>query len=77
MEKIKFFKPNAQLDWSYDEEADVLYISAGKPREAVGLNVEVDVVVRYDERTMELVGLTIIGLKQQIEEQLQEENPKG
>lgn len=26
------------IDWDYDEEADVLYISFGKPRPAVGID---------------------------------------
>jgi uncharacterized protein YuzE len=48
--------------WHYDQEADVLYISASGPRPALGFDIGDGLVVRYDEDTGEVVGLTIIGL---------------
>lgn len=50
------------LSWEYDEEADVLYISAGEPRPAVGKDIGEGVIVRYDEKAREIVGITIVGL---------------
>jgi uncharacterized protein YuzE len=45
----------------YDKESDVLYISAGKPREADdSVEPQEGVVIRTRKR--ELVGITIIGL---------------
>ena len=51
------------LNWDYDEEADVLYISIGEPVKALGLDVGDGTIVRYLEKTGEVVGVTIIGVK--------------
>lgn len=32
MEALKILEGKPQLNWEYDEEADVLYISVGEPR---------------------------------------------
>ena len=55
-------RPEA-VGWEYDEEADVLYLSIGDPSPAVGIDVGEGVVLRYDERRQEIVGLTLIGLR--------------
>ena len=64
METLKIFEKKERLNWEYDEEADVLYISTGKPEKALGLDVGEGVIIRYKEKTGEVVGLTIIGVKQ-------------
>lgn len=64
METLKIFEKKEKLNWEYDEEADVLYISTGRPTKALGLDVGEGVIVRYDEKTGEVVGLTIVGVKQ-------------
>lgn len=53
-------------DWTfdhvdYDREADVLYLSIGEPRPAVGEETPEGHVLRYGEETGELCGLTLIG----------------
>lgn len=54
--------PNADhITWSFDEEADVLYISFGEPRPAIGDYID-GILVGYDENTGEIVGITIIGV---------------
>jgi uncharacterized protein YuzE len=51
-----------RIDLDYDEEADVLYISFGKPREAKdSIEVEDGVVYRISDH--EVVGITITGFK--------------
>src|SRR5437867_7051714 len=51
-----------KLGLAYDKKSDVLYISAGKPREADdSIEPQEGVVIRT--RKGELVGITIIGLK--------------
>jgi hypothetical protein len=51
MEAVKLFdKKKAPVDSEYDGEADTLYISFGKPRPAVGVDVGEGVVVRYAGR---------------------------
>ena len=73
MEAVKLFdKKDTPLDWEYDGEADTLYISFGKPRATVGMDVGEGVVVRYDEKAKEVVGLTIIGVGRRLEQHLKE-----
>jgi uncharacterized protein YuzE len=66
METLKILEGKPSLSWEYDEEADVLYISAGDPRPAIGKDIGEGVIVRYDEKAREVVGLTIIGLMARI-----------
>ncbi len=68
METLKILEGKPQLNWEYDEEADVLYISVGKPRPAVGVDIGEGVIVRWDEKKREVVGLTIIGLRARLAE---------
>jgi uncharacterized protein YuzE len=51
-----------RIDLDYDEEADVLYISFGTPREAKD-SVEVDDGVVYRISDHEVVGITITDFK--------------
>lgn len=62
MDALKILEGKPSLSWEYDEEADVLYISAGEPRPAVGKDIGEGVIVRYDEKAREIVGITIVGL---------------
>ena len=66
MEAIKILDKKENLDWDYDEEADVLYISIGKPRKAIGVDIGEGAIVRYMEETGEVVGLTLIGVKEKL-----------
>ena len=63
MGALKILEGKPSLNWEYDEEADVLYISVGKPRPAVGLDIGQGVVVRYDQKKKEVVGLSILGFR--------------
>ena len=66
MEAIKILDKKENLNWDYDEEADVLYISIGNPRKAVGVDIGEGAVVRYKEDTNEVVGLTFIGVRERL-----------
>jgi uncharacterized protein YuzE len=44
----------------YNDEADVLYISIGAPREAVTLADDAGLLIRKDPRTHDVVGVTIL-----------------
>jgi uncharacterized protein YuzE len=69
MEAVKLLdKKNVPVEWEYDGEADTLYISFGKPKAALGVDVGEGVVVRYDEKAREVVGLTVIGVGKRLEE---------
>ena len=64
MEALKIFESEENLNWEYDEEADVLYISLGKPQKAIGLDVGDGVIVRCLPDRSEVVGITIIGVRE-------------
>lgn len=70
MEALKILEGRPQLNWEYDEEADVLYISVGEPRPAVGVDIGEGMIVRWDEHKREVVGLTIIGLRARLAESI-------
>jgi len=60
MEKVAVSLQKIDLD--YDEEADVLYLSFGEPREAKD-SVEVEDGVVYRIADNEIVGITITNFK--------------
>jgi len=60
MEKVALSLEKIDLD--YDEEADVLYISFGEPREAKD-SVEVEDGVIYRLADNEVIGITITDFK--------------
>jgi len=63
METIRILERSDAINWDYDEEADVLYLSVGEPQPAVGMDIGEGVIIRYDEARREVVGLTLIGLR--------------
>jgi uncharacterized protein YuzE len=72
MEAVRILEKADRIDWDYDEEADVLYLSFGKPRKAVGVDLGEGIVVRYDEKKKEVVGLTVLGMRARLLESLNE-----
>ena len=70
METVKIVEKAARLDWDYDQEADVLYLSLGRPRKAVGVDIGDGVVVRIDEKKREVVGVTILGMRARVQDVL-------
>ena len=61
MEPLKLEAPES-VSWSYDKEADVLYISFGKPRKSLTLDLGEGLLARYLKDTGEVTGLTIVGI---------------
>ena len=57
MEKMNFF---------YDDEADVLDISIGKPKRALSEEIGNDIVVRKDQKG-KVVGFTILNFEKRAE----------
>lgn len=45
---------------SYDKDADVVYLVFGETTKAVAEEIEEGIFARYDSKSEELVGLTII-----------------
>jgi len=66
VEALKILERREALSWEYDEEADVLYLSLGEPRPAVSVDLGEGMVARYDEGENEVVGLTVIGLRDRL-----------
>lgn len=70
METVKILEKPAAINWDYDEEADVLYLSVGEPQPAVGIDIGEGTVLRYDETRNEVVGITVVGLKARLLKEL-------
>jgi len=49
-----------ELKFLYDEGADVLYVSLGRPEYTDYAEVNDDLILRFDPETKETVGFTII-----------------
>ena len=63
METLKLESPEA-VNWEYDSETDVLYISFGKPQAALTMDLGGGVLARYLEESGTLVGFTVMGVGQ-------------
>ncbi len=48
------------LNITYDEEGDILYIAFIKGRKATGVTINENILLRFDPQTKEAVGLTFI-----------------
>jgi uncharacterized protein YuzE len=70
MEPPKMPARSSSAAWEYDREADVLYLSLGEPRPAVGVDIGDGLVLRYDETRREVTGLTVIGLRRRLMDRL-------
>ena len=53
----------------YDQEADVLYVTRGKPEYTDYVEHSDDVILRLDPETKQLVGFTIIDFSQHFAKQ--------
>jgi uncharacterized protein YuzE len=49
-----------EVQFHYDREADVLYLSIGKPQKAKTIEVGEDFVLRLHPKSGQVVGMTII-----------------
>jgi len=70
MGAVKILEGRDPVTRTYDEEADVLYLSLGAPRAAVGIDVGNGIILRYDEAANEVVGVTLVGVRARLLEQL-------
>lgn len=66
MEALRILERKQNLNWDYDEEADVLYLSVGEPQKALGVDIGEGLVVRMDASEKEVVGLTVVGLRSRL-----------
>ena len=63
---MKILEKPDSLRWDYDDEADVLYLTIGEPKPAVGVDIGEGIVVRYDETEKQIVGITLSGLRARV-----------
>ena len=49
-----------EIQFHYDREADVLYLSVGRPQRAKTIEVGEDFILRLHPKTAEVIGMTII-----------------
>ena len=49
-----------EIQFHYDREADVLYLSVGKPQKAKTVEMGDDFILRLHPKTGEVIGITII-----------------
>lgn len=56
------------LHFSYDREADVLYIAFDKGREASSVSLNDNLILRFDAQSGEAVGLTILDFSRLMQE---------
>lgn len=70
IDPVKLLRSRVPLNYDYDEEADVLYMSLGAPRPAVGVELGGGAVLMIDDTTDEIVGLTVLGVRRQLERAL-------
>ena len=62
---------NEALQYFYDSEADVLYVSKGEPRaDADSDEVGEGIIARFDPVTHEVVGFTILNFLKRAEKTL-------
>ena len=54
------------MNYDYDKNADVLYISFGKPKEAICVEKEAGILLRVDPFKDKLVGITVINVKKKL-----------
>ena len=57
-----------QMSVTYDLQNDVLYLSYGKPREAISEETEDGVWVRRDPYSDEIVGCTVPDFRRRLEQ---------
>jgi len=58
METLNISEKKNKINWDYD--ADVLYISFGKPGNAEGVDIGDGTIVRIEPTTNEINGITIL-----------------
>ena len=63
MNPLKLKEPE-NVTTSFDKEADVLYISFGKPTPSLTLNLGSGLLARYVEQTGEITGFTLLGVSE-------------
>jgi len=60
MKTLNISKKKNNINWDYDAEADVLYISFGNPKNAEGVDIGEGTIIRIQPDSNEIIGITIL-----------------
>ena len=60
METLNISEKKNKIDWDYDADADVLYISFGNPKNAEGVDIGEGTIIRIQPDSKEIIGITIL-----------------
>jgi uncharacterized protein YuzE len=60
METLNISEKKTKINWDYDADADVLYISFGNPKESEGVDIGDGTIIRIEPNKHEITGITII-----------------
>jgi len=60
METLNISEKKSKINWDYDAEADILYISFGNPKNAEGVDIGEGTIIRIQPDTKEIIGVTIL-----------------
>lgn len=71
---MKMPEKPAGVSWNYDDGADALYTQVGESRSAVGVDLGAGIIARYDEEQKELVGITLLGIRDRLLEELEKDD---
>ncbi len=60
METLNITEKKNKINWDYDADADVLYISFGNPKNAEGIDIGEGTIIRIEPDSKEIIGITIL-----------------
>jgi uncharacterized protein YuzE len=60
METLNISEKKTKINWDYDADADVLYISFGNPKNAEGVDIGDGTIIRIEPNKHEITGITIL-----------------
>ena len=60
METLNISEKKNKINWDYDAEADILYISFGNPKNAEGVDIGEGTIIRIQPDIKEIIGVTIL-----------------
>jgi len=60
METLNITEKKNKINWDYDADADVLYISFGNPKNAEGVDIGEGTIIRMEPDSKEIIGITIL-----------------
>jgi len=60
MATLNITEKKDKINWDYDADADVLYISFGNPQNAEGVDIGEGTIIRIEPDSKEIIGITIL-----------------